>query len=88
MAGSEESLAGRVEVGGEDGGGRMKKRTRRGQRKRRSENQRDSDDQEAAVAVPSQRRADQSHDRVMVGPGGSSNTPRRFFRQRIISGGP
>jgi hypothetical protein len=55
MAGSEDSLAGRVEVGGEDGSGRLKRRTRRGQRRRRSGNQRDSDDQEAAVAEPSQR---------------------------------
>jgi hypothetical protein len=68
MAGSEDSLADRVEVGGEDDGGRLKKRTHCVQRRRRPGNQRDSNDQEAAVAVPSQRRADQSHDLAMGKP--------------------
>jgi hypothetical protein len=68
MAGSEDGLADRIEIGGEDGGGRSKKRTCRGQRKRRSGNQWDGDDQEATVAVPSQRRADQGLDRAMGRP--------------------
>lgn len=68
MAGSNDSLAGRVVDGGEDGGGVLKRRTRRGLRRRRSGNLRDSADQDAIVAVPSQRPADQCHDRALGRP--------------------
>jgi hypothetical protein len=59
MAGSGDISAGRDEAGGDDGVGRLKKRTCRGQRRRRSGSQRNSEDQEAAVEVPAQHCAEQ-----------------------------
>jgi hypothetical protein len=80
MAGSGDNSAGGVEVGGDDGDGRLKKRTRRGQR-RRSGTQRDSEDQEAAVEVPAQHCAEQGLDHATGRPKQIIKYSRRILQE-------
>lgn len=88
MAGFEDKIPDKVEVGGDGGGGREKRRTRREQGRRRTK-------VGVATMIMKQQSLNSPSDRQnramfkrKAGLGGSSDTPGRSCKQRIIFDGP